>query len=245
MSVLNYKEDKEYYYLYKITNTLNDKIYYGIHGTNDLNDGYMGSGHPLSRAKKKYGLEAFKMEILEFFNTPEEMCLAEAKIVTKEFIKSHGNYNAIPGGGKPAYGKRGKSVNYSKGQKEYIKTLSKEEISKRMSCMGSKAHWTKERKDEWRRKLSLAHVDNEKYSIATLKVWQNMTEETKSARSEKIRNAKLEEYSSYTKEERRQLTAKATEAAKRKITCKYCGKIANIGNHNRWHGDNCKMRNIK
>ena len=26
------------------------------------------------------------------------------------------------------------------------------------------------------------------------------------------------------------------------IQCKHCGKFANRGNYNRWHGDNCKMR---
>lgn len=35
---------KKYHYFYKITNTINNKYYYGVHSTDNLNDGYMGSG---------------------------------------------------------------------------------------------------------------------------------------------------------------------------------------------------------
>lgn len=89
---------KKFNYLYKITNKLNNKIYIGIHSTNNLNDKYMGSGGPLSRAKEKYGLENFEREILEFFPNGDLMNEAEAAIVTKEFIKRPDVYNAVPGG---------------------------------------------------------------------------------------------------------------------------------------------------
>lgn len=89
---------KKYNYLYKITNKINGKIYIGIHSTNKLNDKYMGSGGPLLKAKQKYGLENFEKEILEFFPNEDLMNEAEAKIVTKEFIKQTDVYNAVPGG---------------------------------------------------------------------------------------------------------------------------------------------------
>lgn len=40
----NKGEFKKYHFLYKTTNLLNSKVYYGMHSTNDLNDGYLGSG---------------------------------------------------------------------------------------------------------------------------------------------------------------------------------------------------------
>lgn len=90
--------DYKYHYFYKITNTTNNKIYYGIHSTNDLNDGYMGSGRALIRAFKKYGKENFIKEIIKFFDTREELSNYEKEQVTEEFIKENNNYNISIGG---------------------------------------------------------------------------------------------------------------------------------------------------
>lgn len=90
--------DYKYHYFYKITNTINNKIYYGIHSTNDLDDGYMGSGRALIRAFKKYGKENFIKEIIKFFDTREELSNYEREQVTEEFIKEDNNYNISIGG---------------------------------------------------------------------------------------------------------------------------------------------------
>lgn len=93
-----YNNDYKYHYFYKITNTINNKIYYGIHSTNDLNDGYMGSGRALIRAFKKYGKENFIKEIIKFFDTREELSNYEKEQVTEKFIKENNNYNISIGG---------------------------------------------------------------------------------------------------------------------------------------------------
>ena len=86
------------YYLYKITNTINGKIYIGVHQTDDINDGYMGSGKLIKRAIEKYGIESFTKDILGKYNTPEEMYGAESLVVDSEFIKRPDTYNLTEGG---------------------------------------------------------------------------------------------------------------------------------------------------
>lgn len=87
-----------FYYLYKITNTLNNKIYIGIHQTTNLNDGYFGSGLNLHRAIKKYSKENFVREILEFFSDEKSMFLREKQVVNSMFVDSDSTYNIVEGG---------------------------------------------------------------------------------------------------------------------------------------------------
>lgn len=73
--------DKKYKYIYKITNQINGKIYVGQHATNNLKYYYKGSGVRLKEAKKKYGSENFKLEILEWYegNSKQEFNSLERK----------------------------------------------------------------------------------------------------------------------------------------------------------------------
>jgi hypothetical protein len=86
------------YTIYKITNILDGKIYIGKHQTEDLNDGYMGSGKLLKRAQEKHGIISFSKEILHVFDTEEEMNAREAELVTDEFCLREDTYNICIGG---------------------------------------------------------------------------------------------------------------------------------------------------
>lgn len=90
--------DSKYYTIYKITNRVNSKFYIGMHQTNDLNDGYMGSGKLISRAIKKHGIDNFTKEILFVFDNEQDMKRKEAEIVTEELCQSNSSYNLCPGG---------------------------------------------------------------------------------------------------------------------------------------------------
>ena len=87
-----------HYYLYKVTNLVNNRFYVGVHKTKDMNDGYMGSGKIIQRAIEKYGIENFQKEILEVFNNSKEMYDREKEIVTEEFLKTENAYNLKLGG---------------------------------------------------------------------------------------------------------------------------------------------------
>jgi hypothetical protein len=89
---------KKYYYIYQITNLVNNKYYVGVHKTSDLNDGYMGSGKVIKDAIKKYGIDNFKKDILEYFEDSESMYAREKEIVTDEFLLREDTYNLRRGG---------------------------------------------------------------------------------------------------------------------------------------------------
>lgn len=88
----------KYYTIYKTTNLINNKIYIGLHATDDINDGYLGSGVFLKKAIKKYGYQNFKKEILYVFDNKKDMVTKEKEIVNEEFILRKDTYNMSKGG---------------------------------------------------------------------------------------------------------------------------------------------------
>ena len=91
---------EEYWYIYKTTNKINGKAYVGMHKVNKqkLDEHYFGSGKYLNNAIKKYGLENFVCEIIEFNNSDLENRERE-KYWIKELGTLYPNgYNISPGG---------------------------------------------------------------------------------------------------------------------------------------------------
>jgi hypothetical protein len=87
-----------FHFVYKTTNLVNQKIYIGVHSTEVVEDGYLGSGKYLRRAVRKYGSENFTREVLSFFKTRNEAFQYEAELVNLDFVKRKDTYNLILGG---------------------------------------------------------------------------------------------------------------------------------------------------
>jgi hypothetical protein len=101
------------YIVYQTINTVNNKIYVGVHKCKDPNvfDGYIGCGviitnpstymtptTPLQQAVKKYGTKCFKRTLLKIFDNKEDAFNFEKELVDQKFICRPDTYNAKIGG---------------------------------------------------------------------------------------------------------------------------------------------------
>ena len=89
---------RKYHFIYKITNKLNGKFYIGMHSTDDLGDGYFGSGKLLHRSINRHGKDFHIMEITEFFDSRQELCAREKEILTEELLSNPLCLNLSKGG---------------------------------------------------------------------------------------------------------------------------------------------------
>ena len=65
---MNKKIKYNYYIIYATISFVDGKKYVGWHATNNLEDGYLGSGKYIKAAIQKHGKENFKREIIEYCN---------------------------------------------------------------------------------------------------------------------------------------------------------------------------------
>lgn len=180
------------YYTYKITNNINNKYYYGVRTQNiNVVDNYMGSGTLIKIAIKKYGVENFSKEILEYHNSIEDAYVHESKLVTMKEVNDPMCYNLSTGGKggqSPSDESRKKMSESKKGNKHFLgkkhsnetkekislkqtgKIMS-EETKKKISEIGK----GQKRSDETKRKISEANkgeknsMYNKKHTNETLK----------------------------------------------------------------------------
>jgi hypothetical protein len=78
-----------FHFIYKTTCSITGKYYIGMHSTDDLKDGYQGSGTVLRHSMNKYGKECHKTKILEFCDDRddrENLKLREREIVCEEVV---------------------------------------------------------------------------------------------------------------------------------------------------------------
>ncbi len=101
------------YIVYLTTNKINNKIYIGVHETEnpDRFDGYLGCGANINKPSSynkgkthlhnailKYGVSAFHRKTLRVFDNLEDALDLEAWLVNEDFVKRTDTYNMTVGG---------------------------------------------------------------------------------------------------------------------------------------------------
>lgn len=93
------RQSKTYHYIYKTTCLVTGRFYVGMHSTDDLEDGYLGSGKRLGYSRKKYGNKQHTKVILEMLSSREELKLREKELVNSDLLKHPQCMNLQEGGG--------------------------------------------------------------------------------------------------------------------------------------------------
>jgi hypothetical protein len=81
---MNRADQRKHHIIYKTTCLVTGRWYIGMHSTDDLADGYVGSGTFLWKSIKKYGKANHATEILEHLSDRKSLSLREEEILTKE-----------------------------------------------------------------------------------------------------------------------------------------------------------------
>lgn len=214
-----------YYVLYQITNTVNNKIYIGLHQTTRIDDRYMGSGKLLKLAIKKYGIASFKKDILHVYDNLEDVIAAEIEIVTEEFCRRKDTYNIMPGG---KFGSRRRNGLTFEGKAHTEQT--KETIR---NASTGRLHSEETKKQMSENNFAKRDSDRQRESASNAGSY----EKTQPQR-EKI-SASLKEYN-----RQNQLTGQPhyNSRPKPKVECPYCDKTGAMHVMSRWHFDNCKNK---
>jgi hypothetical protein len=144
------RKQKMIHYLYKTTCLVTGRYYVGMHSTNNLDDGYMGSGKRLRYSIRKYGINNHKKEIIKFFETRELLIEAEKEAITPEMIIDNNCMN-LKGGGEGGFSNEKHKENFltygvKNGRLACDKKL-KEKHGDNFLSVISKINWSKLKND--------------------------------------------------------------------------------------------------
>lgn len=92
------RKEKKYHYIYKTTCSVTNRYYIGMHSTDNLTDGYIGSGKRLWFSINYHGRDNHTKEILEFCENRIQLRQREAEIVNEQLLNEDLCMNLMTGG---------------------------------------------------------------------------------------------------------------------------------------------------
>lgn len=220
--------------VYKTTNTINGKFYIGVHSTEDLDDGYLGSGSAIGRAKKKYGKVNFRREILSEWKTRDEARAEEKRIIIPAI---NGHYNLIEGGIESGFygnaeNRRKSSIRLTENNPtklDYVRAKLKGTSTGLHVQSGIRARFKLD--DPRWNTGEIVHVNKGQITVKdpSGKVFHTTKDDPRWISGELVH---------FTKGNPRTIA----QIIKPEKTCPHCNLVGHGGAMNRWHFDNCKER---
>ena len=186
---------KEKFYCYKISNTVNDKLYIGITknissrwGTHKFDS--KRSKLPLYRAMRKYGFSNFKMTVIKEMNSWKDIAQYEIEMEKNitdrwkdiaqyeiEMIKKYSTFDICKGYNMT---QGGEGPNGVKRTKEHIKQI-KENSTKQMSIKENRLYLSKCAKKQ------MSNPENREMSKnGAIKQWEDMSDDEKEERANRL-----------------------------------------------------------
>lgn len=90
--------EKKYHFIYKTTCLITNKFYIGMHSTDNLKDGYIGSGKYLKRSINKHGKENHICEKMVFLKNRKDLIQREKEIINESLLLDPMCMNLMGGG---------------------------------------------------------------------------------------------------------------------------------------------------
>jgi hypothetical protein len=266
------KNKYNYNYVYRITNKILNKHYYGVRGCNvapklDLGIKYFSSSSDKDfRDDQKNHPENYKYKIVRICSTRKKADALEIKLQEKFNVgKSESFYNRAT---RTSMGFDRTDINHTLESRKKMSEAAQnrsEEYRQKMS----EAKKGVPKSPEHRLKISEAktgenhhmfgkeHSDETKLKMSEAK--QNMSDETRQKMSEaklgvpksdehrqKISEAnKGKEHTNETKQKMSEAKLGVPQGPQERVQCPHCGKIGGISAMKRYHFDNCKYKEIE
>ena len=256
-------KEKQFNYVYLITNLVNRKQYVGEHSTNNLNDNYFGSSSYLKNAVKKYRKKNFTIQILEHFETKQKTFEAQSYYINKYNTLIPNGYNISPTGGtngcggnmneisKQKLSKTRKEKNCGVGEKNgmfkksvydiWVEKYGKEDADK-LNEIKKEKHKKYHPSEETNNKIK----DTMILLRATIKpIWNRGLTKENDERIKKSAKTRSKTMKGRILSEEHIKHKKEAQTKTPKLLCPYCQRIINnsSGAYTKYHGDKCKSKN--
>lgn len=181
---------KKHHVIYKTTCSVTGRYYIGMHSTDELEDGYLGSGKRLWQSIRKHGKESHMCEILEHLPSRDALRLRETELVNEELIGDPMCMNIALGGSggwsteqmkriweNPNYVEKQKARPYFEHKGETLETLSN----------ATKVQWRDPSYREWKSNQSRLTGSTEEYKAKQRAAWTPERKAKHSAFMKKLR----------------------------------------------------------